>query len=526
VGDTLYGSVYVENPSGHNDVEYLTVYAPYSLTLGEEVTSTDPASADQEFEYTVYFYKYNSSGNEPLFADDTTDVAINTYGIDGAAAPNFGSTMTFTKTGSITLPGMTKAGVYDKATFKLKKGQNVVFENLGSEFGYYIQETDNIHYALYLFKARHVSNIYTTYNYVSNYTGRYYYVNRCTVSASVAFLDVQEKLSISKEVVNNDTDRDFEFYIFMLRYNGDTGAYYPVAEGDYTLSYTGREAGADTPTTVHNQLQSKVQLPTGISRSIYSSTDAFENDYSTEWSVFQVKVAAGQTVTIEGLPAGIIFDIQEVPVDNYDTTPTALTTDNCTAYNGRILSSTMLVEDAAALFTNTYTPPAESKSLTIAKKVTGNAGDTKQAFTFHITLTDANGDPLKNQDIEVLLSGQTKTTVYTTDENGVLTITLKHGETITLKDLPKGTKYTIKETGAEVYTTGFSVNDGEEEISDEQSQSGTLDDDTAVNVTNDFTVKVPAGVRTETQPYILLLAIAAGCLCLLLVGRHCRKKIR
>ena len=75
-------------------------------------------------------------------------------------------------------------------------------------------------------------------------------------------------------------------------------------------------------------------------------------------------------------------------------------------------------------------------SLTLRKEVTGNGGEVTRSFKFTITLKDKEGLPL---------TGSIYSDTLTFDANGQAVVHLKHGESLMLKKLPVGTKYTITE---------------------------------------------------------------------------------
>jgi hypothetical protein len=510
--DAQVGTVYVDSAYGTNEVVCVNDYAPNSLQLSEEVISNDPDSVDDTFTFTIYLYSYNSSGNTPLFEGDSVKVDIATDGTNGAKAPVLGDgdTLTFT-TVTETLPGFSKSGTYNVATVTLKHGQSVVLKHLGTSYGCYISQAPNEHYKLYLLKSRHVYQ-YNTADYVGNYDDRYTYINSCGVSSSVGFTNAQEDLSIAKEVVGNDTDRDFIFNVYLLEYSIDTGRYVSFGSGTYDLTYT--NPTGDEAKTVQFKTETSTSLPSTM-------TDDTGSSYSVEWVAAQIKVAAGQTVTIEDLPAALVYYIEEMPVTNYTLT-NATSTDSSTVIKDNNDVYTWFCEsDTTITFTNTYTPPEDSVDLTLSKTVTGNFSDRDQAFSFTIALTDQDGEPLSNQDIEVLLPGQTETTVYTTDADGQLTVSLKDGQQVTLQDLPQGTQYTVTETDADQYSTSFSVTGGSADQPDDQTQSGALDtaDDVSIQVTNDLSLAVPTGVRTETQSAVIVGGIAVGALLLLIASK-------
>ena len=85
--------------------------------------------------------------------------------------------------------------------------------------------------------------------------------------------------------------------------------------------------------------------------------------------------------------------------------------------------------------TNTYSPPLGS--LTISKTVKGDVPNYQKEFKFRVTFTDENGNPVEQE------------FNYTGSKEGTIksggTIALKHNESITINDLPAGTKYTVTE---------------------------------------------------------------------------------
>jgi hypothetical protein len=510
------GTVYVEGASGANEVICVNDYAPNSLRLGAEVMSRDPNSVDDEFEFTIYLYSHSSSGNTPLFQGDEVEVDISAEGTNGVEAPVLGNgdTLTFTTTKeSVTLPGLSVAGTYNVATIKLKHGQSVVLKHLGSNFGCYIAQTPDLHYTLYQLKTRHVY-VSNMDDFVGSYDGYYEYINACSVSSSVCFTNAQETLSITKEVAGSDTDREFTFNVYFLNHALEAGYLYSMPEGEFKLTYT--NPTGDEPETA------MALLGTDYSKTSHFTMNSTGYSYDAEWTAMQVKVAAGQTVTIEDLPAVIAYYIEEVPVGNYTLTSATTTDANGVVTDGYDVYSLYLDTDEAASFTNTYTPPEDGVNLTVSKTVTGNFSDPDGTFPFTISLTDGDGNPLNDLDVEVLLPGQTAATIYTTDADGQITVNLKDAQQVTLQDLPQGTQYTVVEKEATDYETTFDVTGGSADPSEGQTQSGTLNsaDDVAVHVTNDRNVVVPTGVRVEVQSSVTAIVLALGALLLLIGGKY------
>ena len=107
-------------------------------------------------------------------------------------------------------------------------------------------------------------------------------------------------------------------------------------------------------------------------------------------------------------------------------------------------SGTITKDSQTVSFVNTKNEIPKS-SLTLSKTVTGTAGETTRDFTFKVELFDENNSAL------------TGTFNYTGSKTGSITsggsVTLKHGESITINDLPVGTKYKVTEN--EANTDGY-----------------------------------------------------------------------
>jgi hypothetical protein len=507
--DAQVGKLQVDNASGANTVVCVNDYAPNSLQISQDVMSSDPDSDQDVFVFTIYLYSHSSDGDTPLFEGEYVDVEIATDGANGAEAPYLGNgdTLTF-HTETAELAGLSGTGTYNVAQVKLKAGQSVVLKNLGSDYGCYVYQTPELHYTLYKLQYRHV---YTNDmdEFVSTYDGYYCYTNGCSVSASIGFTNAQETLSITKEVENGDTDREFVFRIYFLQYVLEAGMYTSMAEGEFNLSYT--NPTGDEPATATAQLGTDHSLTSTFT---INSTNSTGQTYDMEWTAMEVKVAAGQTVTIEDLPAVIWCYIMEVPVTGYTLTDMTFDADSPTYnYNNCSVHASAIDTDVAATFTNTYTPPTDGADLTVSKVVTSNYDiDTEKAFSFTVQLTDQDGNALSDQDIQVLLPGAAQAVLRGTDEDGKLSVSLKHGQSVTFQDLPLGTGYTITENDAGNYTTTFAVTGGTADEPGSKTQSGVIDsaDGVTVQVTNELFISPPTGIREDIQPALVMTALALG----------------
>ena len=136
------------------------------------------------------------------------------------------------------------------------------------------------------------------------------------------------------------------------------------------------------------------------------------------------------TVIIQGLPAGTSFAVTETAEAGWHVRPS----------RGVISGEITAGETAGADFVNSKDPSAD---LSVSKTVTGDGGDTEKEFTFTITLSK-DGRPLP---------GYYKYTGAKTGELGNSgSVKLKHGQRITIHDLPVGTVYKVEESDSEGYT--------------------------------------------------------------------------
>lgn len=162
-----------------------------------------------------------------------------------------------------------------------------------------------------------------------------------------------------------------------------------------------------------------------------------------------------------------------------------------------------------AEFTNTY----NSYSLEVKKTVQGNFGDLGDTFTFYITLGGADGKDnnyasatVTVSDVANVANGKTWTI-----GGGQQTVTLKHGQTIIVSNLPVGVTYTVTEKKtnddgtAWVYdTTGEAV-----AINDVLPSITADNNENKVEIINKHEGTPDMGVVLDNAPYIAMLAIVA-----------------
>lgn len=162
-----------------------------------------------------------------------------------------------------------------------------------------------------------------------------------------------------------------------------------------------------------------------------------------------------------------------------------------------------------AEFTNTY----NSYSLEVKKTVQGNFGDLGDTFTFYITLGGADGKDNNYASATVTVSDAANAAngKTWTIGGGQQTVTLKHGQTIIVSNLPVGVTYTVTEKKtnddgtAWVYdTTGEAV-----AINDVLPSITANHNENKVEIVNKHEGTPDMGVVLDNAPYIAMLAIVA-----------------
>ena len=166
----------------------------------------------------------------------------------------------------------------------------------------------------------------------------------------------------------------------------------------------------------------------------------------------------------------------------------------------------------ATTITNKHAPILYD--LTISKTVTGNLGSRFKSFSFTLTLKDKNN--LALADTSFTCEGAQ--TSITTDSDGKATFSLKNGQQLTIKGIPKGCAYTVEEEDltASGYTTTV---DGSEGL----TASGTLNENAAHSFVNNKQTVIPTGVSMEPRS---LLLMALGFTVLVLTSLSLRRMDR
>lgn len=159
-------------------------------------------------------------------------------------------------------------------------------------------------------------------------------------------------------------------------------------------------------------------------------------------------------------------------------------------------------------FTNTY----NSYSLEVKKTVKGNFGDLNDTFTFDITLGGADGKDNNYASATVTVSDAANAAngKTWTIGGGAQSVTLKHGQTITISNLPVGVTYTVTEQGA--HEEGWIYKTTGEAVASEDGTKPSITADNSSNkveIVNEHEGTHDMGVVLDNAPYIAMLAIVA-----------------
>lgn len=164
---------------------------------------------------------------------------------------------------------------------------------------------------------------------------------------------------------------------------------------------------------------------------------------------------------------------------------------------------------APAEFTNTY----NSYSLEVKKTVEGNFGDLSDTFTFYITLgkEDSKDNNYATATVKVSDTNNSANNATWTIGGGQQTVILKHGQTITVSNLPVGVTYTVTEekTNADGSTWVYNTTGEAVAINDVLPSITANNNENKVEIINKHEGTPDMGVVLDNAPYIAMLAIVA-----------------
>ena len=147
------------------------------------------------------------------------------------------------------------------------------------------------------------------------------------------------------------------------------------------------------------------------------------------------------------------------------------------------------------------------QEITISKTVTGNMADINEYFEFTLNITNGIEGATYSVSGAHSVDGTSPATEPTTLVPGVNTIYLKHGQTITIGNLPEGTKYTITEKNATDYETFIDGSTTNSKVSSEKTVTSANTDDNTAFVNNKIETTL-TGIFLNVAPFIALIALA------------------
>lgn len=153
------------------------------------------------------------------------------------------------------------------------------------------------------------------------------------------------------------------------------------------------------------------------------------------------------------------------------------------------------------------------REVAIEKMVTGNMGDDSKQFDFCVIVKDKDGNRVT--DLETPKDG-----TYMVNSNGEIEFNLRHGESITIKDVPYKSTLIVNE-----------MDYSEEKYETSYSESGKIDgtqncyfitDNLKISVTNHKEGLIDTGIVLDGTGYLIMLSAAAAGAMLLLWRRRLR----
>lgn len=208
--------------------------------------------------------------------------------------------------------------------------------------------------------------------------------------------------------------------------------------------------------------------------------------------------------------AGVTYSEEEYYIDVYvqwqpNNTGEGFTTD--LVISGINVTKKSTTEKANAVFDNELA----TYDLTVDKKVTGNQGSHTQDFTFTVELENVP------EDAQYFItyssdrgSRPDKTIAANTDGKSSTTITLKHGESFVIENLPHGATYKITEAEETGYTVKSGTGSATLVKSNKVENTSGIVANTEVHFENDRSGTIPTGILVTVAPTAMIIVVAAA----------------
>lgn len=315
-----------------------------------------------------------------------------------------------------------------------------------------------------------------------------------------------------------------------LTYNDDGEKEYPnpviqVRNGSLTIykNITSNEPGFKVADLGNVEFRFEVQGPDDVKNKTYGTIDFDEQ------GVAEVTIEKNGELTIEGLPAGeyTVTEISKPDSEDGSYYCSGMTYQVGTGNEENQPQAATVSAGATTTVTieNTY---AKYRTVTITKQVTGDMGDTKEAFYFTTTVhrgeaneniksrtTSVNGE-------QITAEFQQNTSLDQADQAKFTSTgyTLANSESITISKLKDGDILTITEPNAG--DQGYTVTWSDGAANGKVKVSG----DMTITVTNNRKVVAPTGLEDDHTAPFTLMVTASAIAGLALIGAVVNRRLR
>lgn len=182
-------------------------------------------------------------------------------------------------------------------------------------------------------------------------------------------------------------------------------------------------------------------------------------------------------------------------------------------------------------FENTY-GNGNVHSITLSKTIHGNFGSLSDTFVFQIKLHGTTGKTYAGATVSTTSTGVTlpENKTITIGADNYYEVTLGHGQSVTISNIPDDVTYEIIEkdstlSGTNVMNNGYTVTlkhgNTDASFTDNVKATGDVKNDVSVDFHNTHEGEIDTGVILDNAPYIALLTIvAAGAVVMILKKRR------
>lgn len=273
-----------------------------------------------------------------------------------------------------------------------------------------------------------------------------------------------------------------ETFSFAVQYQGAdmVGSYTPSA------TYNGAEVTTATLVTKQIELQGSTLSGTVSQKDLFAGFDfATPGKYH-----FLVTENAGTNANVVYSKASYLVTVNVKSAVDANNVPTGAGVIDSVAFEQKATDAGAAVEgkkSGSAAFAN---GAKENANLDVTKKVAGTAANTQDEFTFTVQLEGVTGE------YTVVLPDGTETT--TTDQKWAGN--LKHGQTVEIKNLPVGAKYTVSENDTD-YKESYVVNSGASQEGLTTGEQEVASSGNSVTFTNEKGFIPQTGITANTLPF-------------------------